>query len=60
MSLRTAVLTAVAAGAVLVPSATAVASVASDGEWYRLLTGAFLHLPPGDSSFGSIPFGVLH
>ncbi|MGY5029499.1 rhomboid family intramembrane serine protease [Streptomyces sp. 900116325] len=30
------------------------------GEWYRLLTGAFLHLPPGDSSFGSIPFGVLH
>lgn len=31
-----------------------------DGEWYRLLTGAFLHLPPGGSSFGSIPFGVLH
>ncbi|MFC9860709.1 MULTISPECIES: rhomboid family intramembrane serine protease [unclassified Streptomyces] len=23
----------------------------ADGEWYRLLTGAFLHLPP-DSSFG--------
>ena len=32
MSLRTAVLTAVAAGAVLVPSATAVASVASDAK----------------------------
>lgn len=31
-----------------------------DGEWYRLLTGAFLHLPPGESSFGSLPFGVLH
>ncbi|WP_406449063.1 rhomboid family intramembrane serine protease [Streptomyces sp. NBC_00876] len=31
-----------------------------DGEWYRLLTGAFLHLPPGGSSFGSLPFGVLH
>ncbi|MFI5629777.1 rhomboid family intramembrane serine protease [Streptomyces sp. NPDC051664] len=31
-----------------------------DGEWYRLLTGAFLHLPPGGSSFGSMPFGVLH
>ncbi|WP_393056984.1 rhomboid family intramembrane serine protease [Streptomyces sp. LN549] len=31
-----------------------------DGEWYRLLTGAFLHLPPGESSFGSVPFGVLH
>ncbi|MFJ1544593.1 rhomboid family intramembrane serine protease [Streptomyces sp. NPDC088246] len=31
-----------------------------DGEWYRLLTGAFLHLPPGASSFGSLPFGVLH
>ncbi|THA65669.1 rhomboid family intramembrane serine protease [Streptomyces sp. A0958] len=31
-----------------------------DGEWYRLLTGAFLHLPPDGSSFGSVPFGVLH
>ncbi|WP_327366829.1 rhomboid family intramembrane serine protease [Streptomyces sp. NBC_01217] len=31
-----------------------------DGEWYRLLTGAFLHLPPDESSFGSVPFGVLH
>ncbi|WP_406097934.1 rhomboid family intramembrane serine protease [Streptomyces sp. NBC_01013] len=31
-----------------------------DGEWYRLLTGAFLHLPPGESSFGALPFGVLH
>ncbi|MET7642631.1 rhomboid family intramembrane serine protease [Streptomyces sp. NPDC005426] len=31
-----------------------------DGEWYRLLTGSFLHLPPGASSFGSLPFGVLH
>ncbi|MCM2414703.1 rhomboid family intramembrane serine protease [Streptomyces sp. RKAG290] len=31
-----------------------------DGEWYRLLTGAFLHLPPGESSLGSLPFGVLH
>lgn len=31
-----------------------------DGEWYRLLTGAFLHLPPGEASFGSLPFGVLH
>lgn len=31
-----------------------------DGEWYRLLTGAFLHLPPGESAFGSLPFGVLH
>ncbi|MFF4080382.1 rhomboid family intramembrane serine protease [Streptomyces sp. NPDC087218] len=31
-----------------------------DGEWYRLLTGAFLHLPPDASSFGSLPFGVLH
>ncbi|MFJ6460994.1 rhomboid family intramembrane serine protease [Streptomyces sp. NPDC091387] len=31
-----------------------------DGEWYRLLTSAFLHLPPGDSSLGSVPFGVLH
>ncbi|NEC65660.1 rhomboid family intramembrane serine protease [Streptomyces sp. SID9727] len=31
-----------------------------DGEWYRLLTGAFLHLPPDGSSFGSLPFGVLH
>ncbi|MFI6057056.1 rhomboid family intramembrane serine protease [Streptomyces sp. NPDC051286] len=31
-----------------------------DGEWYRLLTGAFLHLPPGGSSFGALPFGVLH
>ncbi|MEU6013366.1 rhomboid family intramembrane serine protease [Streptomyces sp. NPDC047515] len=30
------------------------------GEWYRLLTGAFLHLPPGGSSFGALPFGVLH
>ncbi|MET9661499.1 rhomboid family intramembrane serine protease [Streptomyces sp. NPDC006510] len=30
------------------------------GEWYRLLTGTFLHLPPGGSSFGSLPFGVLH
>lgn len=30
------------------------------GEWYRLLTGAFLHLPPGDSALGSVPFGVLH
>ncbi|MEU9622653.1 MULTISPECIES: rhomboid family intramembrane serine protease [unclassified Streptomyces] len=30
------------------------------GEWYRLLTGAFLHLPPSGSSFGSLPFGVLH
>ncbi|GAA2449980.1 rhomboid family intramembrane serine protease [Streptomyces pulveraceus] len=30
------------------------------GEWYRLLTGAFLHLPPGGSSLGSLPFGVLH
>ncbi|WP_405752242.1 rhomboid family intramembrane serine protease [Streptomyces sp. NBC_00012] len=30
------------------------------GEWYRLLTGAFLHLPPGGSSLGSVPFGVLH
>lgn len=29
------------------------------GEWYRLLTGTFLHLPPGGSSFGSL-FGVLH
>ncbi|GGY92002.1 rhomboid family intramembrane serine protease [Streptomyces nitrosporeus] len=26
----------------------------ADGEWYRLLTGAFLHLPPGAS------FGVMH
>ncbi|MZD04480.1 rhomboid family intramembrane serine protease [Streptomyces sp. SID5785] len=24
----------------------------ADGEWYRLLTGAFLHLPPGDYWFG--------
>ncbi|WNI25312.1 rhomboid family intramembrane serine protease [Streptomyces sp. ITFR-16] len=31
-----------------------------DGEWYRLLTGAFLHLPPTGASFGSLPFGVLH
>ncbi|MFI9624219.1 rhomboid family intramembrane serine protease [Streptomyces sp. NPDC052042] len=31
-----------------------------DGEWYRLLTGAFLHLPPTGSSFGSLPFGILH
>ncbi|MGW2473447.1 rhomboid family intramembrane serine protease [Streptomyces sp. NPDC001665] len=31
-----------------------------DGEWYRLLTGSFLHLPPDGSSFGSLPFGVLH
>lgn len=31
-----------------------------DGEWYRLLTGSFLHLPPGDSALGSVPFGVLH
>ncbi|WP_327711597.1 rhomboid family intramembrane serine protease [Streptomyces sp. NBC_00464] len=31
-----------------------------DGEWYRLLTGAFLHMPPGESTFGSLPFGVLH
>ncbi|MFE7707534.1 rhomboid family intramembrane serine protease [Streptomyces sp. NPDC057486] len=31
-----------------------------DGEWYRLLTGAFLHLPPGESSFGALPFGMLH
>ncbi|MEV0781968.1 rhomboid family intramembrane serine protease [Streptomyces sp. NPDC050423] len=31
-----------------------------DGEWYRLLTSAFLHLPPGDSALGSVPFGVLH
>ncbi|MFB8089380.1 rhomboid family intramembrane serine protease [Streptomyces sp. NPDC055992] len=31
-----------------------------DGEWYRLLTGAFLHLPPDGTSFGSMPFGVLH
>ncbi|MFG3238259.1 MULTISPECIES: rhomboid family intramembrane serine protease [unclassified Streptomyces] len=30
------------------------------GEWYRLLTGAFLHLPPGGSSLVSVPFGVLH
>ncbi|MFG2599645.1 rhomboid family intramembrane serine protease [Streptomyces sp. NPDC048462] len=30
------------------------------GEWYRLLTGAFLHLPPGDSALGPVPFGVLH
>lgn len=26
-----------------------------DGEWYRLLTGAFLHLPPTEGTFG-----VLH
>ncbi|MFD8688939.1 rhomboid family intramembrane serine protease [Streptomyces sp. NPDC059651] len=31
-----------------------------DGEWYRLLTGAFLHLPPDGSSLGSVPFGALH
>ncbi|MDF6041882.1 rhomboid family intramembrane serine protease [Streptomyces sp. JH14] len=31
-----------------------------DGEWYRLLTGSFLHLPPDASSLGSVPFGVLH
>nr|WSW69781.1 rhomboid family intramembrane serine protease [Streptomyces sp. NBC_00995] len=31
-----------------------------DGEWYRLLTGAFLHLPPGEAALGSVPFGVLH
>ncbi|MEU2247675.1 rhomboid family intramembrane serine protease [Streptomyces sp. NPDC019224] len=31
-----------------------------DGEWYRLLTGSFLHLLPGGTSFGSLPFGVLH
>ncbi|MEV7237640.1 rhomboid family intramembrane serine protease [Streptomyces sp. NPDC051020] len=31
-----------------------------DGEWYRLLTGAFLHLPPGSALFGALPFGVLH
>ncbi|MFF2325989.1 MULTISPECIES: rhomboid family intramembrane serine protease [unclassified Streptomyces] len=31
-----------------------------DGEWYRLLTGAFLHLPPTGASFGALPFGVLH
>ncbi|MGN5631991.1 rhomboid family intramembrane serine protease [Streptomyces sp. AC154] len=30
------------------------------GEWYRLLTGTFLHLPPGGSALGSVPFGVLH
>ncbi|MFE6662148.1 rhomboid family intramembrane serine protease [Streptomyces sp. NPDC057697] len=30
------------------------------GEWYRLLTGAFLHLPPDGSSLGSVPFGLLH
>ncbi|WP_328867395.1 rhomboid family intramembrane serine protease [Streptomyces sp. NBC_00304] len=30
------------------------------GEWYRLLTGAFLHLPPDGSALGSVPFGVLH
>ncbi|MCG7527332.1 rhomboid family intramembrane serine protease [Streptomyces sp. OfavH-34-F] len=30
------------------------------GEWYRLLTGSFLHLPPDGTSFGSLPFGVLH
>jgi membrane associated rhomboid family serine protease len=23
-----------------------------DGEWYRLLTGAFLHMPPGEGTFG--------
>lgn len=27
----------------------------AEGDWYRLLTGAFLHLPPGDS-----PFALLH
>lgn len=27
----------------------------ADGEWYRLLTGAFLHLPATET-----PFGVLH
>ncbi|MEU3142842.1 rhomboid family intramembrane serine protease [Streptomyces sp. NPDC006999] len=26
-----------------------------DGEWYRLLTGAFLHLPPAEGTFG-----ILH
>ncbi|CAM5440105.1 Membrane associated rhomboid family serine protease OS=Streptomyces griseomycini OX=66895 GN=FHS37_000258 PE=3 SV=1 [Streptomyces griseomycini] len=26
-----------------------------DGEWYRMLTGAFLHLPPAEGTFG-----VLH
>ncbi|WP_330452020.1 MULTISPECIES: rhomboid family intramembrane serine protease [unclassified Streptomyces] len=31
-----------------------------DGEWYRLLTGSFLHLPPEGTSFGALPFGVLH
>ncbi|WP_405897272.1 rhomboid family intramembrane serine protease [Streptomyces sp. NBC_00727] len=31
-----------------------------DGEWYRLLTGAFLHLQPEGTSFGALPFGVLH
>ncbi|WP_392669743.1 rhomboid family intramembrane serine protease [Streptomyces sp. LN785] len=31
-----------------------------DGEWYRLLTGAFLHLPPSEASFGTLPFGVVH
>lgn len=30
------------------------------GEWYRLLTGAFLHLPPDGSTLGAVPFGVLH
>ncbi|MFF2011265.1 rhomboid family intramembrane serine protease [Streptomyces sp. NPDC058195] len=30
------------------------------GEWYRLLTGAFLHLPPTGSALGALPFGVLH
>ncbi|MEV3856225.1 rhomboid family intramembrane serine protease [Streptomyces sp. NPDC050095] len=27
----------------------------AEGEWYRLLTGAFLHMPPTDSAFG-----ILH
>ncbi|MFG2457302.1 rhomboid family intramembrane serine protease [Streptomyces sp. NPDC048523] len=27
----------------------------ADGEWYRLLTGAFLHLPPTEGTFG-----ILH
>ncbi|MFF9348575.1 rhomboid family intramembrane serine protease [Streptomyces sp. NPDC014734] len=31
-----------------------------DGEWYRLLTGAFLHLPPDGATLGPLPFGVLH
>ncbi|MGW1429116.1 rhomboid family intramembrane serine protease [Streptomyces sp. NPDC002431] len=45
-------------GAGTIPGFDAIGVV--DGEWYRLLTGAFLHLPPTGATLGALPFGILH